>query len=295
MKLYIQINFGSGLGDFFAHFCEVYFFSKKMKEKGYSMNLIIHTKNKINFRTLFQEKYYEVFDNFEVKQTPTRASDFIDYKVLNSDDDSVGIHQWELFTPIEYTEPFDFIRFNLAQQVNYEDLYDFPKLSENITKEIDSFISEKNLDDFVVIHFRELDDVADNYNHQILQNNLESVNFNQNYRALEKVEDIINNNKKVFVCSNNVKIKLMLSERYPNVIIYNDNVQKIIHRTYSDEEYLNHCITEFYILSKAKKIFSFGKYVWISNFLIYGLIHFQETATNPNNLKHNNFEFCGEF
>jgi hypothetical protein len=31
--IYIQINFTSGIGDFYTYFCEIYFLSKQLKEK----------------------------------------------------------------------------------------------------------------------------------------------------------------------------------------------------------------------------------------------------------------------
>jgi hypothetical protein len=295
MKLYIQINFGSGLGDFFAYFYEVYFFSKEMKNKGYNINIIIHTKNKINFKELFEEKYYNVFNSFEIKSEVTTHLNFTNYKVVNINLNSIGDQSWELFAPIEFNEPFLFKKFNLVSQTNYDNLIDFPKLNTHIIDKINYFIRDKELDDFVVIHFRDRDDIADQYNSQLISNNSQLLYNNLNKEVLEKLKYITQHNKKVFVCSNNIQIKILLDELYPNVIIYKDNVETILKRTYSDDDYFMHCITEFYIISKATKIFSFSNYSWVSNFLIYGLLHSKNKPINPNDSENNFFETCGDF
>ena len=293
MELYIQINFSSGLGDFFAYFYEVYFFSKDMKNKGYSINVIIHTNNKIDFKKIFKENYYHVFNSFEVKSNLTNHLDFVNYKVVNTNLNSFGSHSWELFAPIEFNEPFIFKKFINASKLDYSAILDFPKLNSNISNNIDNFMTDKKLENFAVIHFRDRDDIADKHNLQLLNNNLEK--FFLDEKVSKKIENIIQNNTQVFVCSNNVNIKILLNKLYPNIITYEDDIQKTVKRTYSDHDYLNHCITEFYIMSKATKIFSFNNYNWISNFLIYGLLNSKNGPIDPNDNKNLFFESCGEF
>lgn len=291
--LYIQINFKSGLGDFFAYCYEVYFFSKKMKSIGYNLKLFINTANKIDFKNLFEQQFYDIFDTVEIKSLETTDLDFLNYKVVNKTYNEIGHQSWELFAPLDYSEPFEFTKFNLASEINYDYLSDFPKLNNKITQKLDLFIKENNLEDFVVIHFRERDDIADHYNSELLTNNLQNINLNLNQKIVETIDLISKNNKQVFVCSNNIQIKLFLKKYFSNIITYPDNILQTLKRTYSNSDYYTHCLTEFYLMSKSKQIFLFSEYGWVSNFLIYALLHAQNIPINPHNKQNSFLNFCG--
>jgi hypothetical protein len=76
MTINIQINFSSGIGDFYTYFCEIYFSSKQLKELGHDVHLYFNSKRKIDFLNLFESKYYEYFDQIfifmsvNIKSTP---------------------------------------------------------------------------------------------------------------------------------------------------------------------------------------------------------------------------------
>lgn len=291
MDLYIQLNFKSGLGDFFAYCYEVYFFSQKIKNKGYNLKLFVNTANEINFINLFEQKFYDVFDTIDTKNITITELDNLNYKVVNTDLNKIGNNAWELFAPLDYSEPFEFIKFNLANSVNYDNLSDFPKLNDKITQKVNLFIDKNHLDNFVTIHLRDRDDIADKYNGELLKSNSRSINLNK--KTLEIISSIAKKNKKVFVCSNNIQIKLFLQKYFENIITYQDNIEQTLKRTYNDKHYLNHCLTEFYLMSKSKEIFVFSEYSWISNFLIYGLLHAKNKPINPYNKENAFLNFCG--
>ena len=46
MTINIQINFSSGIGDFYAYFCEIYFSSKQLKELGHDVHLYFKSPRK---------------------------------------------------------------------------------------------------------------------------------------------------------------------------------------------------------------------------------------------------------
>jgi hypothetical protein len=103
---------------------------------------------------------------------------------------------------------------------------------------------------------------------------------------VQKIKEICENNEKVFVCSNSVRIKTYIKEHFSNIFLYDDNVLKTTRRDYSDEEYWEFCLIEFCLISMAEKINIFTNYSWISNFISYGVFNNKFGIVNPyqNNL-----------
>ena len=98
----------------------------------------------------------------------------------------------------------------------------------------------------------------------------------------------------MFVCSNNVYLKKYIKSKFNNVFLYEDKIEKTLQRSYNDEDYWNHCLIEFFLISLCKKIYVFSNYSWISNFISYGVLHNEFGVVNPYQL--NSFvENCGEF
>jgi hypothetical protein len=145
-----------------------------------------------------------------------------------------------------------------------------------------------------VVHFRELDDVGDKFNTSLKHNLNEHQSFELPNNVLEKLTLISNSHEKMFVCSNNVYLKKYIKSKFNNVFLYEDKIEKTLQRSYNDEDYWNHCLIEFFLISLCKKIYVFSNYSWISNFISYGVLHNEFGVVNPYQL--NSFvENCGEF
>lgn len=307
MNISIQINFFSGLGDFYSYFCEVYFFCKKIKDKNYKIKLFIHTNNKIDFSNLFEKKYYEFFEEIVVIPTPISLKDFDNYTVFYPKNSSTGQQGWDVFVPTDFTYDLPIIRFNLMNpSMEYLELSDFPKFNNSIIEKVNNFLETNELKNFSILHFRDLDDVADVMNvsvkdSEFLQDDLYvrdyykvKKNFSLPHKIEEKINSIKEKEKKLFICSNNAKIKKYVVEKFGGFIIHEDDIEGLLRRSYSDESYLEHCLIEFCLISKANKIYSFSNYSWVSNFLIYGILHKNGNPINPK-IENDFIELCGEF
>lgn len=275
MGIFIQINFNSGLGDFFSYFCEVYFFSKKMKKKGFKINLIINTKNEIDFQNLFEKKYYKYFDTFKIQKFPIKKSNFFNFDVYGLKENESGLHSWELFGPYGINQEFFYHHFNLGRKdfpINYDELTDFPKLNRDVIKEFDFFIQKNLKEKFSVIHIRESDSFTELINFKLKNCGIDNINYLLSEDKLKKIDEIVKINDSVFLCSNNVYVKKILKKKYKSIILLEDDVEVVLEKNYSNKTYWTQCILEFYIMSRATKIYSFTNYEWVSNFLIYGLL-----------------------
>jgi hypothetical protein len=300
MIVNIQMNFTSGIGDFYTYFCEVYYTAKQLKEKGHHVNLYFVSKRKVDFLSLFESKYYQFFDSIEVLNSPMSSSDFDNYEVVYpSKTWNTGQHCWEMFFPVDMNDEYHRYYFNLSHPglLNYFDLQDFPKLSNDIIDKTKSFMLDNGLNDFSVIHFREWDDIGDAYNSRVLNPDIGGDDFQIRHKVLKKefelgdetmlqIKQICDENEKVFVCSNSIQAKTYVKKHFSNIFLYDDNILKTTRRNYSDEEYWNFCLIEFCLISFSKKINLFTNYSWISNFIAYGVFNNQYGSVNPyrNNL-----------
>lgn len=295
MIVNIQLNFTSGIGDFYTYFCEIFFSAKQLKSLGYEIHLYFNTKRKIDFLNLFEPKYYEYFDQIFFIEYGKTLNDFKNYKIFHPHNTwNPGVHCWEMFVPENFNNDITKYYFNLSHSglLNYEELNDFPKLSKNIVDKTQKFKEENNLKDFSVLHFREWDDIGDEYNNRILNPNITGEEFtirhkklkskfSINENILQQIKKICDENSIVFVCSNSMKIKQYISEQFNNVFLYEDNVLKTTQRDYSDEEYWNFCLIEFCLISMSENINIFTNYSWISNFIAYGVLNNKFGTVNP--------------
>jgi len=295
MNINIQINFTSGIGDFYTYFCEIYFAAKQFKEKGHQVNLYFNSRRTIDFLSLFDTKYYQYFDNIEMSKYPKSLNDFHEYQVIYPGENWVtGAHCWEIFAPIEFNDDYKKYFINLSHPglLNYSELSDFPKLSNTFIENTKKFMTDNNLNNFSVIHFREWDDIGDAYNSRVLNPNIEGDEFQVRHKTLKKefsisedkmlqIKEICDNNEKVFVCSNSIRVKTYIKEHFDNVFLYTDDILKTTTRDYSDVEYWNFCLIEFCLISMAKKVNIFTNYSWISNFITYGVFNSEFGIINP--------------
>lgn len=301
MIVNIQINFTSGIGDFYTYFCEIYFSAKQLKNLGHEVHLYFNSKRKIDFLNLFKSEYYEYFDQIFLIEYGKTLNDFENYKIKHPYEKwQPGVHCWEMFVPVNFEDDFQQYFVNLSHPglLNYEELKDFPKLSEDIVKKTENFKIENGLNKFSVIHFREWDDIGDAYNNRILNPTIQDEEFQVRHKTLkskfsinevimDKIKNICENNEIVFVCSNNMSVKQYIKEHFNNIFLYNDDILKTTKRDYSDEEYWNFCLVEFCLISMAEKINIFTNYSWISNFIAYGVLNNENGVINP--YKNNSF------
>jgi hypothetical protein len=109
MKVIIQQNWTSGLGDLYTGACEYLNYVKILKELGYETELVfsIHSGlggsnkyiNEVKFEEIFDKKTFKVFDKISTKQWShtEKTLDGLDYKFTVHGCNSPGVHWWDCF------------------------------------------------------------------------------------------------------------------------------------------------------------------------------------------------------
>jgi hypothetical protein len=307
-KIFLQINFTSGIGDFYTYFCEVYFLSKLLKEKNYTTCLIFNSKRKIDFINLFQEKYYNFFDEIIITESPQSCQSLGDYKIIFPGSTwASGLHCWEAFAPNDFNEDLHFAFINLSRMgyLNIEKYSDYPKLSDKIIENTLNIKKLYNLDDYVILHFRDWDDIADAYNNNLINNikqpfEVRGYRFNGELEftesALSKLTEILKIENKILLFSNNLEIKKVIKEMSDKIVLLDENLIKTCRRDYNDTVYWDFCINEFNLISYSKKIYLFSNYSWISNFISYGILNnINLDSVNPYNSNNKLVETFGTY
>jgi hypothetical protein len=259
--IYIQINFLSGLGDFYSYICETYYFSKKLKELNYKIILYVHSPFKIDLN-IFDKNTYQYYDEIRLG-TQSIHHKLDNYKIIYKKNNKIGAEWWDAFGPenmptILPTEFFSYGRYN---KINYKNCKDIPKFSSCYIDKTHSYINGK-LTNFSIIHFRELDDlnVMDDY---VLD-----------CRTMKKLKEIFLN-RQILLLSNNNQVKKIIKLNF-NCVTFDT-----IPRNYNNQDCWEQTIVEFILCSFAENIYLFTKYSWVSNFLNYGLIHHKNGPIYP--------------
>ena len=281
MIINIQLNFTSGIGDFYTFFCEIYFTAKQLKKLGHDVHLHLNLKSEIDFLNIFLPQYYECFYKIFIDNQGKTLKDFQNHKIQYPHNAwQPGIHCWEMFVPNDFNaNNLKQYFFNWAhRQLNYEELNNFPQLSEKIVNNTFQFKEQCDLQTFDIIHFRELDNIAYIDNDRFSKNSTE---FKNTYSNLLNTINNISNNKQIFICSNSVSIKQYFKNHCNNIHIYQEDLSKTINRNYTNNQYFDFCLNEFCLMSMCDKIHTFTNYGWVSNFLIYGALHNKFGVTNP--------------
>jgi len=213
MKALIQHNISSGFGDTIVSIFEFLNTSRNLIKKGYTVSLKINLirnsyfDNKSYF-DFFNEKEFEIFDSIEILETPITTVNFENLtRIYTLSMPSPGGHWWDLFVENGYDESImnevEIYPYNCVTYPEYKKIF-----NQEIVNEYFNFIkNDLKIDEYVSIYFRTLD----------LQDNLE---FFEQHK--EKIESIIHNNSKVFLCSNSYHIKKWVKDNnFTNVFMFN--------------------------------------------------------------------------
>lgn len=294
MDYYFQINFTSGIGDFYTYLCEICNISISFKKQGHNTHLVVKSKRKIDFFNLFETDFYDLFDTIVYNEQGILCSNFNNYMVLYPGKTwQEGVHCWELIGE-KIPETFDFIRFNLsyANSISFTKDSFAPKLSKSFLEKTNDFLSSTELKNFCVLHFRIYDDLADAMNSVVYNKSDEKVLTSMYFKisidnifspfVFTKLDECLDKFDKVVICSNSVLVKSELKKRNNRIVVFQDDELKTLRRDFSDIDYFNQCILEFSLMSFAEKILVFSYYTWITNFISYGVLnHNYHDKVNP--------------
>lgn len=212
MRALIQHNISSGFGDTVVAIFEYLNTTERLINKGYSVDLKINSIRNIYFELesffdIFNREHFEIFNSIEFIDEPIHDVEFDGLeRVYSLSGVKPGAHWWDLFLEKNYSND------SLSCIQIYPYMCDtFPQYKEIFTKKImsdyfDEINGKLEINNYTSIYFRTND----------LEDNLE---FFESQKEI--VLHIINNNQKLFVCSNSYKFKLWIKElNNPNIFMF---------------------------------------------------------------------------
>ena len=299
MKIIIQHNWTTGLGDLFCACTEYLNFIKKYKELGCETKLIFSyngvTGNKfigVNpFENIFDSNSFSLFDEIEVVNTSyfERVIDGCDFRHTQYMSTPRPGHQWwDVFSNFELLD---------ASYPNYSPtsfLYEkkiptvFPEFNENIKNKIKEFEEIIDYDyDYIQIRYGDYGEPNENFKKEV-----------------ESIYEIIKNSDKKFHLGSNSQYAIDYLSVLDNVFTYrfsNLNLFSNDHTYYfynKDKpnvmllERLHENIAEMCSIKNANRIHLHTIHSWISNFLYHGFT--QRKKELKFNIINNNLNLLNE-
>lgn len=210
---------------------------------------------------------FNFFDNWKLVSTlNTNEGNFenhTEYKLINNYRNAVRCY-------LEKENSVDNLNLREFEDLLFSDRNN-PKnfFSEKVKKFCEEEL-KKFPEDFVLIHFRQYENLDINKSFSMYEQEIDS--FVNKYK----------NEKIIFITSSEKTKELMKKRNYGN-ILFNNYIQKEswICRLKSEElfDYLKNTITDMYLVCYAKKIMKLGV-SWNSNFLIFGTINNKTSISN---------------
>ena len=270
MKVLIQHNFTSGLGDFLSCIYDYFKNCENLKKIGYNefsikfylnKNVYLHKESFFEFFKL--ETFQKVFQTIEIVDDPITDKHYNGMdRIFSIGDVSPGSHLWDLFIETGYNESVkeSIIHYSYVKpDLSYLDLF-----NDRVVKKYNELKESHRLDKYSTIYCRthDLQDDEDTYPH-----------FD------EEFTQIIKNNDKVFVASNSFLFKEYIKKFGDNVITYDIPCENVAgnhydyNRVFYDEKEKLHIRTEFVIyemltLSDSTEVNFFTLWGRQSNFLL---------------------------
>lgn len=203
MRALIQHNISSGLGDTIVAIFEYLNTAENLTNKGYVVDLKINSIRNIYFELnaffdVFNKENYNIFNSIEFINEPIHDEKFdVFERVYTLSGVKPGAHWWDLFLEKNYDNS---ILSNI--EIYPYQCTTFPKYKTIFTEKImEEYFNEINgelkTNEYVSIYFR-TNDLEDN------------IQFFESQK--DKVINIINNNQKIFICSNSYRFKKWVKE-----------------------------------------------------------------------------------
>jgi hypothetical protein len=282
MKILIQHNFCTGLGEFIRNITHYMFLLKPYKNNGYEIHLLINLRenkyvNKPFFERLFSKDICDYFNSITETPIPIHSNEYNGFKYFMSahEPQKPGVHQWDIF--FDNIEGFDFeipkiysgtlIRDNLK-------LDTLPTFSKEITSRVNNFI-ENNSINFNYLHIRTSDILDDDNNR-----------YDEIIGKIHKILDSHNN--KFYLATNNKYIYDNLKNN-SKILTYHFNMIELIsndmngfilnNEDFNEEngdiliERLFNITTEMVLSSLSNSIYYYTDSFLMSEFLFYPICY----------------------
>lgn len=288
MKLIIQHNWTSGLGDMYAAATEYLNYAHQFKQEGFYTKLIfslngINTKNKyinnkIELSDIFDTTLFnKVFDEIYITEKPisyrsTEGCDYI-YSAYMPNNPHPGGHWWDVFSDTSSLNSYNISIPNFNAYLTFKDsnkIKILPKFNSIVYEKEKVFLKEFITQAYSFIHIRyndysikEINPTFMSYTNKIKQ---KIQNANQLFHIGSNNQYILD-----YLCEleNTRKYKISNIDLFSNDHPYsmnNPNIDEpiLINRLYDN-------LAEMVSVRNCNKIYYLSAYSWISNFLFYGL------------------------
>lgn len=276
MKLLIQHNFITGLGDMYVSVTQYLEFANEYKNKGYETELVVcFRENKyidmIDFSEIFDMEYFSVFDKISYVKKPILEKKYEELTYVFTAnltvDPKPGQQDWDVFLS-ELNE-----KLIIPNSTTYRLLVDNnqPKIKPKFSKEI---IKESN-----ILSSK----IGENYNYLQIRMNDEKSLTKDDYDMLDLFYNKITETNEKFHIGSNSQEVLNFFKNQKNIFTYsfefsskNDSNHNYFSSTnLSNEEYVKRLksnIIEMVSIKNAKKIYQYSEIFWISQFLFYSFV-----------------------
>lgn len=276
MKLLIQHNFITGLGDMYVSVTQYLEFANDYKNRGYETELVVCFRgNKyidiIDFSEIFDMEYFNVFDKISYVKTPILTKKYEDMSYVFTAnlmvDPKPGQQDWDVFLSV------DDDNLTIPNSTTYRLLVDnnLPKIKPKFSKEI---IEKSN---------GLSNQIGVNYNYLQIRMNDEKRLTEDDFKMLELFHNkIIQTNDMFHIGSNSHEVlnffrdkKNVFTYGFKSICEYDSNHNYFAHTNLTNEEYIERLkenIVEMVSIKNAKKIYQYSEIFWISQFLFYSFV-----------------------
>lgn len=290
MKILIQHNFRTGIGDMYNDMVEYMTTLKKYKQMGYEIHLIyclFNNKyiNKKIFHEIFDDSTIEFFDSVQESFEPITEVTYkkFNYVLSAHNPQKPGIHRWDLFSDcdIKGIQPFRIpanlfvTEFDKIVKPNFQKKY--IDSAENFTKQFNN--------GYNFIHIRTMDSEKNENKYNFLKNKF--------------IELLDNHSNEVFHLGTNNKFLNDSLHGIDNVKTFpfkhidmidnelNGAFNKNVGSELLQERFIENII-EMISIRYVNKIYSYSDYGWVSLFLLYGIIEGNINEKNYIRINFNN-------
>jgi len=273
MKLLIQHNFKTGLGDMYNDMVEYMTTTKKYKDMGYEVHLIFclydnkYVKEKV-FHKIFDDQTIGFFDSVEETFTPIRDKNYKEYSYNSSahEPQNPGTHRWDIFTDTKLAR-IELLRLSVnVFRIKVENVVK-PQFQKYLIDGANNFVKSIGRR-YNLLHVRTMDSEKNETKYSDLKN---------------KFLNLLEENKDIFHLGTNNRFLNESLENLENVITYKfttfNSIDNELNATFNsrlnnEQLFLRFCetIQEMISIRSTKKIYSYTDYGWISLFLLYGIL-----------------------
>jgi hypothetical protein len=279
MKIIIQHNWTTGLGDFFCAVTEYLNFIKPLKEKGFETKLIFSINGRsgsnkfigdIKFEQIINlDSIKEYFDNVETINNSIIDNIIDGCKYLHTQygPKEPGHHWWDVFSD-ENLNGVSYPNYNPSTYLNGTQIPSiYPKFVDKVYEKEKKFLEKiKCKYNFTHIRFFDYRDKEDFFIDDLkwivknISNSTETFHIGSNSQYA--LNEVVNLNNSILFDIGNLDL---FSNDHP-YYFYNKHIDNglLLDRLYDN-------IAEMVSVRNSEKIYYYSSFGWVSNFLFYGI------------------------